>query len=228
MSLGDRIKDYERVTRHYATKRTPLIVRVDGRAFHTFTREMARPFDDVFMQAMVRSALDVAVGMQGFKAAYVQSDEATFLLTDYDSIGAQGWFDYNLSKVISISAASMSVYFMRHFNGTEAPAVFDSRAFNVPANDVVNSFLWRAQDWERNSLQMYARSMFSHKELHMKNRADIHEMLHTKGCNWATDITDQQRNGTFITLTDEGYCERHDVNPTFGDLDALLHDYLPG
>lgn len=224
-SLGDRIKKYEGVSRHYLTPRMPVIIRVDGRAFHTFTKGAEKPFDKNIMQAMVLAAEATANEMQGFKAAYVQSDEATFLLTDYDDLETQGWFEYNLSKMISISAATMSVYFRYFYEGEPLRfPVFDSRAFNVPKEDVANTFLWRAQDWERNSLQMYARSFFSHKELHKKNREDIHNMLHEIGKNWTTDLTDQQKNGTFILPKEEGGLEfRYDILPQYYAIDATIN-----
>jgi tRNA(His) guanylyltransferase len=221
MKLGDRIKRYEAVTHYTATGRTPLMVRVDGRAFHTFTRGMDRPFDQKLTDAMVGAAKCVAEEMQGFKAAYIQSDEATFCLTDYDRVESQGWFDYDLSKVISISAALMTAHFIRLLR-TEKTPVFDSRAFMIPANDVVNAFLWRAKDWERNSLQMYSRAHYSHKELHGKGKQAMHDLLHEAGKNWATDLTPQQKNGTFLIATDEGITERHDIMPTYGSVDGAI------
>ena len=223
MSLGDRIKRYEGSSRHYLTPRMPVIVRIDGRAFHTFTKGADKPFDKSIMTSMVCAATDVAMDMQGFKAGYVQSDEATFLLTDYDDLETQGWFGYNLSKIISISAGLMSVKFNYFCGDTGLSPVFDSRAFNVPREDVVNTFLWRAQDWERNSLQMYARSFFSHKELHKKNREDIHNMLHKIGKNWTTDLTDQEKNGTFILPKEEGGLKlRYDVPPKYLEINAAI------
>ena len=103
-ALGDRIKSYERVTRHSLCQRTPVIIRVDGRCFSTLTKNCKKPFDSDLMKAMREGALGVAEDMQGFKAAYVQSDEATFLMTDYDDINTQGWFNYNLSKIVSLSS----------------------------------------------------------------------------------------------------------------------------
>jgi len=223
MSLGDRIKRYELVTRNFATQRTPLIIRVDGRAFHTFTKGMGRPFDSSLMDAMVDAAKDVAEEMQGFKAAYIQSDEVTFCLTDYDSLETQGWFNYNLQKVVSISSALMSVRLIKHLNTDKTP-VFDSRAFNVPATDVINVFLWRAKDWERNSLQMYSRSSFSHKDLHGKNRSDMHEMLHKVGKNWTIDLSDQQKNGSFILNTSYGLDVRYDIQPMYESIKSAFED----
>jgi tRNA(His) 5'-end guanylyltransferase len=227
MKLGDRIKRYEAATRYLATQRMPLIVRVDGRAFHTFTKGMEKPFDKKLMGAMVEAARAVAHDMQGFKAAYVQSDEVTFCLTDYDELETQGWFDYNLSKVISISAAMMSVNLIKELGCDELP-VFDSRAFNVPIDDVINVFLWRAKDWERNSLQMYSRAFYSHKELIGKKRPDMHEMLYQKGKNWATDLTMQEKNGTFILATEDGLEIRNDIEPRYESIKTGMRHLISG
>ena len=215
MSLASRIKKYEAVSAGQLTPRSPVIVRVDGRAFHTLTRGCVKPFDMGIITAMMIAALRTSKDIQGFKAAYAQSDEATFLLTDYDDLSTQGWFDYKLSKIVSISAALMSVHFSEVY---EKFAVFDSRAFNVPREDVVNCFLWRAQDWKRNSLQMYARANFSHKALHGKRSDDLHELLHSVGKNWTTDLTDQQKNGTFII----GNVVRHDILPTYESINEVI------
>lgn len=225
MNLGDRIKRYESVTRYIATQRTPLIVRVDGRAFHTFTKKMDKPFDRGLMVAMAAAAKSVADDMQGFKAAYIQSDEATFCLTDYDELTTQGWFDYNLSKIISISASLMSVNLIKYLGCKETP-VFDSRAFNVPVDDVANVFLWRAKDWERNSLQMYSRAFYSHKELIGKNRESMHEMLYQKGKNWATDLTSMERNGTFLLQTEAGIEMNSNIKPVYQEIRDAIYPLI--
>lgn len=220
-SLGDRIKGYENVSRTYLTKRTPVVVRVDGRAFHTFTKRFNKPFDRRLMFAMQEAAFAVAEQIQGFKAAYVQSDEATFVFTDYDDIKTGGWFDYNLNKIVSITAATMSVEFNNLLIGS-TKAVFDSRAFNVPREDVINCLLWRAKDWGRNSLQMYCQSLFSHKELQGKKRPDLHEMLHNIGKNWAVDLTHMECNGSFIINSGNGLVVDHSVLPTYESIKSVI------
>ena len=225
-SLGDRIKRYENVFHYSLTRRTPLMIRVDGRAFHTFTKGCNRPFDQNIMQAMVSSANTLAEEMQGFKVAYIQSDEATFLLTDYDRLETQSWFDYDLSKVVSISASVMSVNFNHFVKNVGNPVVFDSRAFSVPENDVANAFVWRAKDWERNSLQMYCRSYFSHKELHQKNREDMHDMLHSIGKNWTTDLSNREKNGTFLINTEYGIDVRDNILPNYDSISTLIKDVI--
>ena len=221
MNLGARIKGYEKVSYHSALKRMPLMIRVDGKAFHTFTKGMKKPFDNHLINAMVYAAKQVAKEMQGFKIAYIQSDEATFCLTDYDTIETQGWFNYELPKIISISASMMTLHFNQYFD-IHKSAFFDSRAFNVPVNDVVNAFLWRAKDWEKNSLQMYCRSFFSHKELHQKNRSDMHEMLHKIGKNWTNELSNREKNGTFLIKKDS-IEERCDILPTYESINSEIN-----
>jgi tRNA(His) 5'-end guanylyltransferase len=174
---------------------------------------------------MVESALTVASEMQGCKLGYVQSDEASFLLTDYDELQTQPWFAYNKSKVESISASTMTAAFARHMwvAGISRPATFDARAFNIPEDEVVNYFLWRAKDWARNSISMYAQSEFSHRELHKQTCADMHEMLHEVGLNWTTDLKDAEKNGTFILRNGK----RTDVLPTYAAINDLWEEVKP-
>jgi len=196
------MKRYERVYRHTLTPNMPVIIRVDGKAFHTWTRGLDRPFDNRLIQAMAGAATAVARELQGFKLAYVQSDEATFLITDTDSNEQEGWFGYDHTKIVSVSAALMTAYFgweakWQGIADTRGVAVFDARAFSVPWAEVPNQFLWRHKDWARNSVQMYARASLSHGELHGKRLPEIHDMLHAKGLNWAK-LSPQLKNGTFI------------------------------
>lgn len=227
-AIGDRMKEnYEDRQRYYLTRRTPVIVRVDGKAFHTFTAKMDKPFDYKFIASMVNAAKFTAAKMQGFKLAYVQSDEASFLLSDYTSFETEAWFDYNKSKVESVTAATMTAAFIREYytmtdtsiNAVTTLPVFDARAFNLPEAEVANYFRWRALDWERNSLSMYARAFFSQKALQGAARAKMHEMLHTVGKNWVNDLSAQARNGTYIMKPD---IIRTCVTPTYEDIAALL------
>lgn len=197
ISLGDRMKqNYESVTNYSLIKRVPVIIRVDGKCFRQLTKDCDKPFDIMFMGCMSAAAIELARKIQGFKLAYIQSDEASFLLTDYDSLQTQGWFNYELRKIISVSAAIMSAEFSNFFGSI---AYFDSRVFNIPREEVANYFLWRVMDWGRNSIQMYTRSFFSHKDCHKKNGEDLHEMLHSIDKNWVNDLTLRERNGRFIT-----------------------------
>lgn len=195
-TIGDRMKQYEGVFNHQLTPKSCLFIRIDGKAFHTFTKSFPRPFSAELINAMIEATEFTASEMQGFKLAYVQSDESTFMLTDFDTLQTEGWFDYSLNKVVSISASM----FTAHFNqvlGQEKLAYFDSRAFIVPKEDAPNVFIWRQRDWERNSIQMLAQSAFSQKQLHKKNTTAMQNMLLTKNMDW-NRLSDQLKYGTFV------------------------------
>ena len=238
-SLGTRMKDnYENRERRSLTRRTPVIVRVDGRAFHTLTRRAEKPFDAAFVNTMQSAAIAVAANMQGFKLGYVQSDEVSFLLTDFDTLDTDAWFDYNLQKVVSITAAMMTAHFNRISSYTPPSPwmevayrntpVFDARAFNIPLEEVPNYFLWRAKDWERNSVQMLARSRFSQKQLHGMDRAKMLTMLEAEGIRW-NELPDHLKNGTYIAAKspeDRTLALRTSVRPCFEDLSALVTEVL--
>ena len=218
-SLGDRMKNnYENRSRHYLTRRTPVIMRLDGKAFHTLTRGCDKPFDKNLFKAMQETAIELCKSIQGAKCAYQQSDEITILITDYDTIDTDAWFDYNIQKMTSISAAMVSVNFTRYYGKI---GIFDSRVFSIPKEEVCNNFIWRQQDWLRNSLQMVCRSHFSHKEMENKKTEDMHEMLHKIGVNWATDFDTYQKNGSFIIKNDKGW-NLLDSTPVFTEDRSII------
>jgi len=231
-SLGERIKDYEGCYRNYLVRNIPVVVRVDGRSFSGMTKKWncERPFDDQILYAMLNSASAVAQDMQGFKVGYIQSDEASFVMTDYDTHQMQGWFDYNHSKIVSISASIMTGKFNANYSSSNnGDAQFDSRAFNVPREDVSNYFLHRALDWHRNSIQMYASSVFSHKQLHKKNQNDMKEMLREKGKSWEDDLCNMTKNGTFLFRDKNdpsGISARSDIRPTYKEISELVEPLI--
>ncbi len=196
--IGDRMKsNYENRYRIKLTRRTPVIIRLDGKAFHTLTKQCAKPFDTAFQALMTRTTQKLCDEIQGAKCAYVQSDEISILLTDFDRLTTDSWFDYNLQKMVSVSAGIASATFTTYASLIHKQAIFDSRAFNIPKEEVCNYFIWRQQDWVRNSLQMLAQSHYSHKQLQNKNHTDLHEMLYKKGVNWA-DLESVWKNGLFL------------------------------
>lgn len=114
-SLGDRMKRYENVSRNYLTRRVPVIIRLDGKAFHTFTRGMKKPFDPVLTQAMQQTMKYLCENIQGCVLGYTQSDEITLVLTDYATIKTDAWFSYNIQKMTSIAASMATLAFNREF-----------------------------------------------------------------------------------------------------------------
>lgn len=212
-SLGDRMKTYEDVTRYKVIRRTPVIIRLDGRAFHTFTKRLKdyddtltnTPFSTLMHCIMTETALAVMMGMQNAVFAYTQSDEISILLRDWDTHETQQWFDGVVQKICSISASLASTnfsYYFMDFTGEELArhnlVTFDSRVYNLPKEEVCNYFIWRQQDASRNSVQMLGRHYFSQKIMHRKNLSQIQDMLMLeKGVNW-NDIKTWMKRGSCI------------------------------
>ena len=226
-SIGNRMKEnYENRYRFLLTRRTPIIIRLDGRAFHTLTRRLDKPFDAGFSDTMNATAVHLCCEIQGAKCAYIQSDEISILVTDFDTLTTDAWFDYNIQKITSISAGIASAYFTVHFCHDGDMAVLDSRVFNIPVEEVCNYFIWRQMDWIRNSVQMLAQSHFSPKQLHGKNQPAMHDMLHSKEVNWA-DLDGRWKNGTLVRRN-YGDGDRWIVTsaPMFKDYREDIEQYL--
>lgn len=113
--LAKRMKDYEIRDRYFLQKRIPVAIRVDMRAGHTFTRGFKRPFDDIFMKSMQETAKYMCENMGNAKFAYVQSDEITIILVDYDKLETDCWFNYRTDKLCSISASMATMAFNKFF-----------------------------------------------------------------------------------------------------------------
>lgn len=191
-ALGDRIKsNFESRTRYYLPRRTYTIVRVDGKAFHSYTRGCDRPYDAALMQDMDLTAAALCEAIQGAKLAYVQSDEISILITDFEGNQTEAWFDGNIQKMASISASIATASFnalrwARSGSVDGEMAFFDSRIFTIPdPAEVENYFIWRQQDATRNSISMAAHACFPHDELEGVSSDHLQEMLWSrKGINW--------------------------------------------
>ena len=115
-SLGDRMKDfYENRSKTYLTRRTPVIIRLDGVAFHTFTKGFAKPFDKRLMETMQEVTLELCSEIQGCVLAYTQSDEITLVLNDYKELDSEAWYDYSVQKLCSVAAAKATRIFNNIF-----------------------------------------------------------------------------------------------------------------
>jgi len=198
-SLGDRIKAYEDAQRDYLPNRMPTIIRLDGKAWHSYTRELKRPIDTNLVNALNETAIHLCEEIQGTKIAYLQSDEISILLYS-PKFETQTWFNGNIQKMVSVAASTASAYFTsisdRVF-GKINPTCFDARVFVVPLDEVVNSFEWRQQDATRNSIQSLARSMFSYKECNNKDCSELQEICFRKGTNW-NDLPTHQKRGRCV------------------------------
>lgn len=250
-TLGDRMKNnYENITRYYLTRRMPVIIRIDGKAFHTFTRGFKKPFDDIFVKTMQETMKYLCENIQGCVLGYTQSDEISLVLTDYAELTTDAWFGNNLQKMCSVSASMATLAFNKFFSeqvqdfmydccddlgGQVIPekkneydnavkvyfnklnaAMFDSRVFTIPKEEVCNYLIWRQQDATRNSTQSVGQANFSQKELHGKSCNNIQDMLMTqKGINW-NDYSTTLKRGSCCIKADNSLTEYDEVGNICG------------
>ena len=208
-NLGMRMKNnYESIPKTRLMRRTPVAIRIDGKAFHTFTKGFEKPFDMVLIKSMQQTMKYLCENIQGCVFGYCQSDEITLILVDYQTLTTDAWFDYEVQKICSISASMATMAFNKffaenvdnwmdllptderndnnhiyklgctYFNATNKGAMFDARCFNIPKEEVTNLIYWRQLDATRNSIQMVGQANFSHKELQNKSCNMIQDMLH--------------------------------------------------
>lgn len=220
--LGRRMKEYyEQIPKTKLMRRTPVIIRIDGKAFHSFTKGFKRPFDNVLIESMQETMKYLCGNIQGCVLGYHQSDEISLVLVDYHKLTSNAWFDYEVQKICSIAASMATVAFNKIFEqncieysqivpntelgrkvmdvyskASEKGAMFDARCFNIPKEEVTNYIYWRQLDATRNSIQMVGQANFSHKELHGKSCNQIQDMLMTqKVVNW-NDYPIYQKRGS--------------------------------
>ena len=214
-ALGDRMKEfYEDRTRIKLPRRTFTIIRIDGKAFHTYTKGLERPFDEGLIEDMNATTEYLCKNIQGAKFGYVQSDEISLVLTDFDDLGTHAWFDNNLQKMVSVAASMATAEFnklrlKRYMEnsmiflepediGKFKMAEFDARAFQIPfIDEVENYFIWRQQDAVRNSISSVAQSLYSTKELHGVKTDGMQELIFQKGINW-NDYDFRKKRGAVI------------------------------
>ncbi len=182
--FGAPFKEFERQQRAYLNRDEYAIIRLDGRAFRTYTRGLSKPYDIQFMADMDAAARAVASELSGVRLTYVQSDEISVVITAWnpdldpdEEDRGQLMFGGAVQKLVSIAASVCSVA----FNGLrpdQGPALFDARAFSLPTHgDVLRYLAWRQADARRNTMSMLARTRFTDAELHGRSTYEQHEML---------------------------------------------------
>ena len=247
-NLGDRMKEnYENRSKTQLVRRMPVIIRLDGKAFHTFTRGFDKPFDKVLMKAMQETTLKLCQNIQGCVLGYTQSDEITLVLVDYNDINTDAWFDYSVQKMCSVAASMCTLYFNQIFSemvdvfiansdvtpeeeklekvynkAIEKGAMFDARVFNIPREELINCVLWRIKDSVRNSVSSLAQSKFSHKELQGKNSSQMQDMLmETFNINW-NNLSNFEKTGTLVVKDEDAFKIQDVMIKSYTDLEKFL------
>lgn len=225
--LSNRMKDYEIRTRSFLPRRSNVIIRIDGKAFHSYTKGLNKPFDRGLMEDMAETTKYMCSKIQGAKFGYTQSDEISILLTDYDTYKTDAWFDGQVQKIVSVAASMATARFnqlrmqrimelgtsessdlktfIMHSIASFKLAEFDARCYTLPdAEEVVNYFIWRQQDASRNSVSMLAQSKFSHSALQNKNTSQMQDMLmNIYSINWDRCTVPEKRGWSIIRKEQE-------------------------
>jgi tRNA(His) 5'-end guanylyltransferase len=229
--LGARMKSqYEDRARFMLPRRTWTVIRADGKAFHTFTRWCVKPFDANLHAAMVSAAVRLAEEAQGAKFGYVQSDEISIVLTDFDRIETCAWFDGNVQKIASVAASIITAEFNRAWqlydvHGTR-DALFDTRVFTIPDSiEVENYLIWRQKDAIRNSISSLAQAHFSPKQLHGKKQADMLSMLAERGVDWSNSPSHVKHGTSVVRASGLGWGVDYET-PVFTDRRSWLQEQL--
>lgn len=207
MDLDVRMKLYEGIeAQRILMPRLPVLARMDGICFHSFTKGFKRPYDENLSNAMINTTR-LLVEEFGANCGYTQSDEITLGWGFEDTPAeTQMYAGGRVQKLATHLAAKTSLKFAQCIASDAMPIEkvfdklkgFDARVWNAPSPaEASNAFLWREQDATKNSIQMAARSVYSHKECDNKNGSDLQEMLWKKGINW-NDYPDFFKRGTYF------------------------------
>ncbi len=212
--LGNRMKSYEEISKTKLISRDPVIIRIDGKAFHTFTRGCDKPFDKELQKCMIETTKELCANIQNCVLGYTQSDEITLVMIDDAKLNTSDWFDNQVQKMASVSASiatrafNKAVYETVELLEDEAKkqywknkmfkAEFDARCFNVPdKTEAYNCLVWRQQDAIKNSITMLALAHFSHKDIQGKSGKDKITMLEAKNIRW-NELDATSKQGTII------------------------------
>ena len=244
--LGTRMKEqYEKKPRTYLERKVPVAIRIDGKAFHTFTKGFNRPFDDILISSMQETTKYLCEHVQGCVLGYTQSDEITLILIDYQNENSDAWFEYQVQKICSISASMATAYFNKIFSekvydyeheyyeawnhstqeekymnalhkAVDNLAMFDARCFNIPVEEVTNLIYWRQLDARRNSIQMVGQTYFSAKQLHGKTCDDIRDMLKSECSIVWEEFENYKKWGSC--------CIKHKINKTTADNQNIVRN----
>ena len=230
--LGTRMKDfYEGIPKTKLMRRTPVIIRIDGKAFHTFTRGFKRPFDEILIKTMQETTKYLCENIQGCVLGYTQSDEISLVLVDYQRFETSAWFDYEIQKMCSIAASMTTMAFNRIFvkNVKEydmewkcglTPQSVEIQKAHYDYIDVLNKAVEKGAMFDARVFNIpkeevtnciYWRQLdASRNSIQMVGQANIsHKELHCKPCSNIQDMLMEQKGinwNDFPTYQKRGTC----------------------
>lgn len=233
--LGKRMKEfYEQVPKTKLVRRMPVAIRIDGKAFHSFTKGFERPFDDVLIKSMQETTKYLCENIQGCVLGYTQSDEITLVLVDYKNLNSSAWFDYEVQKMCSISASMATMAFNRFFkqamtewwNSTidalditaskddqrfkEADKLLTTYANAVNKGALFDARVFNVPKEEVTNLIYWRQLDATRNSIQMVGQANFsHKELHGKSCNMIQDMLHEQKGinwNDFPTHKKRGTC----------------------
>ena len=203
MALSDYFKAKESETGASLKPKGYFIIRLDGKAFHTFTRGLKKPFDLTLSQAMIETTRKLCAGIQNVKLGYTQSDEISLVLSDIseDNPNTSLWYDGNVQKIVSVSSSMCTAFFNQIYQNNKSLAFFDARVSRLDSLEDVQKYLvWRQRDAMKNGVTLIALKHFSDIEVHGKNTNDKILMIESKGDS--------------LTNYDQGLIHGYSINKT--------------
>lgn len=215
--LGKRMKEfYEQIPKTKLMRRTPVIIRLDGKAFHTFTKGFQRPFDEVLIKAMQETTKYLCENIQGCVLGYTQSDEITLVLVDYKNLNSAAWFDYEVQKMCSIASSMATMVFNKFFDKNVKNEIMEYKASLVPQSVEIQKKISKYCDTLKQACEkgamfdarcfnipkeevtncIYWRQLdATRNSIQMIGQTNFsHKELHGKSCNMIQDMLMTQKN----------------------------------
>lgn len=188
MNLNEKFKNIERTMSHKLPATRWSMARIDGRAFHTYTRGLDAPYDEKFVAAMNATLLALCNMEVPVAMGYVQSDEISLLIDNRSLNGTLNpWYGGKMQKIISVLSSAATAYFNmeRAKQGYSTPAFFDARVIPIKSVDEIGMyFAWRHADAVKNTISMAAHAAFSEKDVDSKTSEERKTMLAEIGKPW--------------------------------------------
>ena len=225
-SLGDRMKQYENIPKNQLMRRQPVIIRIDGKAFHTFTRGFQRPFDNILIKSMQETMKYLCENIQNVKFSYCQSDEISLLLTDYENINTAAWFDYQVQKMCSIAASMATLAFNRIFSkmfykwGNENLPDWDVGGTNKPVDEklikLCNIYESASEKGAMFDARCFSRPDYQNKGLNSMLFVDLFDNYKKLGFKYAETNANLETNIKVQAMWDPFEKELHKRRWVFG------------
>lgn len=181
MSTAEVFKKREEESSISLPRKGWFVIRLDGKAFHTFTKGLNKPFDKNLSDAMEATLKSLCAEIQNIKFGYTQSDEISLILNDLDGENTSLWFDGQVQKMVSVAASIATAHFNKYFkNPSGKMAYFDARVFALKEDEVTQYLNWRQKDAFKNAVTLISLSHYSHKQIDSVNTKEKIEMIKRK------------------------------------------------